>query len=561
MKNLKTVSATAIIALVAISISLSGCYKETFDFSDMREDVITWEPDIAFPIVYSTLDAEEIISISDSTNIYQYDADNFISLIYRKRIFSQTVNDFFTLPQNFDWFEAVSFDAAEIAQFTANGTETTTVQSGFIMPVTGPGNSQLDKVVFQSGSMIINFSSDYEHSGTLIVSMPELRLNGTPFTQSYPINFQGGTVNESITVDLAGYEMDLDNSFGANAVPIDYILTLNQNPGGFPPTTANSVQIQQSFVQLRAAFADGDFGNFILDVPQAEVDLDLFQGSNQGAIYFEDPRFKVHITNTIGAEMQVNVDQLYASGSPGITNIDISSQIPGNTFTIAAAPAPGDSSIQDFYFTKDNSNIRDIINDNYSGITHDFSAEVNPSGLGNYNFARLNDAIEVIADIELPFYGYSDHFTIIDTTEVPFNEAEDFADNVEKALLRINTKSFFPLDGILKLYFADENYVVLDSVLTDNNQFLIRSGVVEETDPFDGNTFRVIAPTNTNNDIELDTARINSLFDSKYLLLAADLTTSNDANDNIKLFADDYIEVRIGLRVKLKASPSDINDF
>lgn len=560
MKHFKTIGGSALALLVAVSISLSGCYKETFDFNDMKEDMITWEPDIAFPIVFSTLDAEEIISISDSTNIYQYDADNFISLIYRKRIFSQTVNDFFQLPQNFDWFESVSFDAAEIAQFTANGTETTTVQSGFVMPVAGPGSSQLDKIVYQSGSMVINFTSDYEHSGTLIVSMPELRLNGTTFTQSYPINFQGGTVNETITIDLTGYEMDLDNSFGSNAVPIDYTLVLNQNPGGFPPTAGNSVQIQHSFVQLRAAFADGDFGNFILDVPMAEVDLDVFQGTNEGAIYFEDPKFRFEITNTIGAEMQVNIDQLYASGTPGIANIDISSQIPGNQFTIPAAPSPGDSSNLEFYFDKDNSNIKDIINDNYGGITHDFAAEVNPSGLGNYNFARLNDAIEVIADIELPFYGYSDHFTIIDTVEVPFDEAEDFADNVEKALLRINAKSFFPLDGILKLYFADENYVVLDSVLADN-QFIIRSGVVEETNPFDGNTYRVIAPTNTNNDIELDTARINSLFDSKYLLLAADLTTTNDANDNIKLFADDYIEVRIGLRVKLKASPSDINDF
>jgi hypothetical protein len=112
----------------------------------------------------------------------------------------------------------------------------------------------------------------------------------------------------------------------------------------------------------------------------------------------------------------------------------------------------------------------------------------------------------------------------------------------------------------LKLYFADTNYTVIDSVLTDGS-YIIRSGVVEETAPFDGNTFKVVAPTNTNNDIELDTARINSLFQSRYLLIYADITSTNNAGHNIKLFTDDYIDVRIGLRVKLKAKPSDINDF
>ena len=95
MKIFRSRSFAALFILSGILVGLSGCYKDTFDFDRMKEDVITWEPDIAFPVVYSVLDAEEIISLSDSTNIYQYDPDNFITLIYRRRVFSQTVNDFF----------------------------------------------------------------------------------------------------------------------------------------------------------------------------------------------------------------------------------------------------------------------------------------------------------------------------------------------------------------------------------------------------------------------------------------------------------------------------------
>lgn len=558
MKNLNRFGRlAAVLAMVAIVIT--GCYKETFNFDDMKEDFITWEPDIAFPIVFSTLDAEEIISVSDSTNIYEYDSDNFITLIYRKRIFSKTVNDFFQFPVAQTLNEAINLNVAEIGVFTATGSVAKSVNSGQTFGISGPGGSQLDKVVFQSGFMRVAFTSNFEHSGNLEVSMPELRLNGSPFFQTYPIDYQGGAVNVDILIPLDGYEMDLDNGNGPNTIPIDYTLNLTQG-GGATPTPSNQVQINHSFEEMVIAFADGNFGNFTLEVNPTDVDLDVVQSEHSGTLYFEDPRFRLRVTNTIGAEVDVTIDELYATDGPGADlNLDLNSLIPGNSFTIPGAPSVGDSSVLEYYFTKNNSNIEQIVNGEYGRIYHDVRGEVNPNGPA-YNFAELNSALEVVADVELPFWGYSDHFTVIDTIEVPFDEAADFADNVERGLLRINTLSHFPVDGILKLYFADSLYNVLDSVLTDGS-FIIRSGVVEETAPFDGNTFRVVEPTNTNNDIELDTARINSLFNSQYLFLAADITSTNDAGHNIKLFLEDFIEVRIGLRVKLKASPSDIDDF
>ncbi|MBI1286803.1 MAG: hypothetical protein GC178_04415 [Flavobacteriales bacterium] len=542
---------TALFAIGAAIFALSGCYKDNFDFNKVKQDPITWEPDIAFPIVYSTMDAEEIISISDSTNIYQYDGNNFITLIYRRRVFSQTVNDFFQFPFNQQVNENMSFGAVEIAQFTANGSASTTTNSGITFGISGPGGSQLDHVTFHSGTMTIAFTSDFQHSGTLQVSMPEMKLNGVPFLQSYPINYQGGSVNYTIDIPLAGYTMNLNNGNGPNTIPIDYTLTLNQGNGAVP-TPVNQVQITHSFQEMVMQYADGDFGNFSLVINPGEVELDVEQGSHGGHLYFEDPRFKLHVKNSIGAEIQVGIDQLYASGNAGQLNIDVSSLIPSGQFTIAGAPSVGDSSITDFYFTKDNSNISQVVNGDYDKVNHALSAQVNPNGPAT-NFATLNSAIEVVADVELPFWGYSDHFTIIDTVEVPFDDASDFADNIEHGLLRINTVSHFPVDGLLKLYFADSNHVVLDSVLTDGS-FIIRSGQVNA----DGKT---IASTQTNNDVELDTTRINSLFDSRYLLIYADLTSTDDAGRNIKLYTEDNIEVRIGLRVKLKAKPSDINKF
>lgn len=552
MRKFQIGSITALITFCAIAVLLSGCFKDDFDFDRMREDMITWEPDIAFPIVYSIIDAEEIIGLSDSTNIYEYGADNFITLIYRKRIFSQTINDIFQLPAHQQLDESISLTAGEIGTLTGTGSVETTVNSGITVSLTGPGGSQLDKMAYHSGTMRIAFTSNFEHSGTLEVSMPEMRLNGTPFLQTYLITYEGQPVSVTVDIPLAGYEMDLDNGMGPNTIPINYKLTLNEGSGA-TPSGANLVQINHSFEDMVMSFTDGYFGNFNLDVNPAHVDLDVIQSDHGGNIYFEDPRFRLYISNTIGAEIDVTLDEFYATGGGNPqTNVDLSSLIPGNTFTIPSAPTVGDSSVLNYYFTQANSNIKPIVNNEFEEIHHDVSGEVNPNGIA-YNFATLNSALEVIADVELPFWGFSDHFTIIDTIEVPFNEAEDFADNVEKGLLRINTLSHFPVDGLLKLYFADTAYNLIDSVLTDGS-YIIRSGITNA----DG---KVVSAVNSNNDIELDSARIYSLFDASYLLLAADITSTNDASHNIKVYLEDNIEIRIGLRVKLKAKPSDINDF
>ncbi|MDA9120879.1 hypothetical protein N9J52_02470 [Flavobacteriales bacterium] len=550
MKNFRSRSLVALLVFCGIMVVLSGCYKDTFDFDRMRDDVITWEPDIAFPVVYSTLYAEEVIGFSDSTNIYQYDSDNFITLIYRRRVFSQTVNDFFQLPQNQALNSNMNLNGAEISQFTSTGTVQSTLNTGMNLSLTGPGGSQLDKIVFQSGSMNIAFTSNFEHDGNLLVTIPELRFNGNPFSQTYAINYSSGAVNVNIDVPLDGYEMDLDNSSGPNTIPINYSLTLNQGTGT-TPTSANQVQINHTFNNLSMAFADGYFGNFNLEINPGEVQLDIAQ-NNPGTIYFEDPRFKLKVKNTIGAEMNVSIDELYATGDPGQLDVDISQLLPSGQLIIPGAPAIADSSYLEYYFTQNNSNIKPIVNAGYDKVYYDVTASVNPNGPA-YNFASINNSIQVIAEVELPFEGYSDHFTIIDTVEVPFDEAEDFADNIEKGVLRVNSVSHFPVDGLLKLYFADSNYVVIDSVLA-NGEFIMRSGTVDD----DGKT---ISATQTNNDIELDRDRIDALFASRYLFISTDITTTDDADRNIKLYAEDNVEIRIGLRVKLKADLTIIDEF
>jgi hypothetical protein len=546
MTKFKTHSLAALGLLSLVAMVFPSCTEDYFDMDTMQEDLFEWNPDLAIPLVFSSLSAADIVGY-DENNYYTYGDDSFITLVYTRTVFSETLNDFLEIPGTQGLNQSISLDGGEVGSFISSGQVQKIVNVGFPMAFNGTSGSQLNRLVLESGSLTIGLISDFQHSGSLLVTLPELRLNGVSFSQSIPINYTGGLVSQNITVDLAGYELDLDNGGPTNTLPIIYTLNL-QDGGGADPTTANSVAVTQGFSDLVLAFADGYFGQFALEIPGGVVQMDLL---DDGVLYFEDPRMRLTVKNTIGVPIQVAVQQLYGEGQAGTINFNYSQAMP-NPFTIAAAPALGDSSIQSFYFTRDNSNINQLVNGNFNSLHHDFDSQVNANGQV-YNFASRNSVVEVKAEAELPFWGKSNHFIVEDTLEYPLGELSNIQGNIERGLLRINTVNGFPMDGILKLYLTDSLYNVIDSILADGS-FVLRSG------PIDANG-KVITPVNTNNDVPIDSARVASIFGAKYMIIHGDMISTNDAVDNIRIYGDDRLQVRIGLQVKLKASPSDLEDL
>lgn len=530
-------------ALALAVLTIPACTEDYFDMDRMEDRIFEWNPDLAFPLVFSSLTASDIIA-EDEENYYIYDSDNFVTLVKTVTVFSENLNGFLRITSPQGLGTGISLTSSEISQFSGSGQVQKTVSAPYALTFDNSTGAQLHHAVIHSGLMTIAVTSDFQHSGTLTVSMPEMRLNGVPFNQTYPITYQGGQFYQQFTADLTGYEFTLNAGGGINAVPIFYTMQL-QNGGGAVPNVGTSMNIDHSFTTLEMAYADGYFGQFNLEVPPGIANNDLL---DNGALYFEDPRLKFIISNRIGASMRLTLNYLYGEGEAGQLPF-VNNGVMPSTFTIGAAPSNGDSAVTTYYFNRTNSNIATLVNGQYNNLHHDLDATVNPNGQA-FNFASRNSTVRVTAEAELPFWGKSNHYIFEDTLENPLGELGDIRNNIERGLLRINTLNGFPMDGILKLYLMDSLYTVVDSLLS-NGEFTIRSG------PVDGNG-RVISSVNTNNDIPIDTTRVNTLFGAKYLIVHADLTSTDNAAENIRIYGDDRLQVRIGLQVKLKASPNDL---
>ncbi|MBL4585863.1 MAG: hypothetical protein JKX84_02210, partial [Flavobacteriales bacterium] len=350
MRNHRFNTFSALFFIGIVAISISACTEDYFNLDKLDEDFITWEPDLAFPLVHSSLNGLEIIGVADSTNIYDIAPDNFLTLIYRRRIFSQTINDVFQLPASMPLPDTEQLTASEISDLGANDQVSTTFSGNHNFGIiTNPG-AQLNVIRFLEGELVIDVTGNFDQGGTVIATFSELKLGGVPLSETIFLTTLNGQVTGSSTVNLTGYEMDLDAN-GPNSVLINYSLTLI-NVGGAPlPTPANQLQVVSNFSDTRLAYADGDFGTFALDVQPNDVDVDIFGGGeNEGTIYFEDPKLLLKISNSFGVPFEGNINQLFASGEQGVTPVDYSQVVPGGVFNILAPLSLGDSTYQEYLF-------------------------------------------------------------------------------------------------------------------------------------------------------------------------------------------------------------------
>ena len=542
-----------ILLVGSIVLGLNSCTQDYFKLENLKEDPFTWEPDLAFPLVFSKLTASDIITNVDTSNIYQVDADNFVTLIYRSVIFSQTINEYFSIPNPLPFQDNENLDGPQVSDFNGAGTVQSNYSGLHPFGLIAPSGAALEEFVFQTGSISVTTNGSMGHAGNVVATFPDLTLNGIPLSMNIALDVNQNGFGSS---DITGYALDLDNN-GPNSLLVNYQLTVT-NSGGAAPTVADAFTVDIAFENSTMQSATGDFGQFDIGINPSNVDVDILDNQQAGEITFTDPRLKITIENSIGADIAGTINALRAEESGGNSiNVDYAG-VTSQNFIVPSAPALGNASVVEWYFTGTNnvtpganSNIDVVINENYEDLHYNLSALANP-GLGPFsNFADQSSAVEVTADVELPFWGTAENFTIRDTIDFPIGDAEEFRDNIIEALLRVNTLNGFPVDGNLVLHFTDSLYNITESILNNGEQ-LVRSGTIDGAG-------RVVSPSNENNDIILDESRINNVFGAKYIILDAIMNSTNAGQTPIRLYDDYELTVSLGFQIKLSAGLSDLD--
>jgi hypothetical protein len=544
IKNKKSINTIVcfLFGVVLVSTLVTSCVKDNFDFGKLQ--AIEWNPNIAAPLVYSSLTIGDLVAKEGSGGLITVGSDNFCTLMYKGNLLSLKASDLIVIPDNQPPPYVATLNSGQITAFGLAGTitvpysQTITFDSG----VNGP---KMDSLILKGGSISISLSSTFQFSGQIQIVLPGAIKNGMPFTQVIPFTYSGTTpVTSTVTVDLTGYHFDLTHGGTTfNEFVADFQVTLTGS--GNPISSSDQITLTQNLTNLKFDKIYGDIGQMSLSPDVDTVDISIFK-SVLGAATFSlvDPRIKVVIANSYGVPINATLSQ-FDGYTPGAT-----------PFPITGAPNPlpiqsptfsqvGQVLTDSFSLNNSNSNIATVINNTPKSLIYKMSTLTNPAGGSTHNnFVIDTSRIDVDMEVELPLYGTASNFILADT--MPFELTQTLPEQVESALIRTFNSNGFPFDVDMQIYFADSLYTKLDSLVIPN-QLVLASATVNSS------TGIVISPTQKTYDATLTKSRLLNLKTTKYLLILAKANTTNNGTTPVKIYANYKLDFKLGLQVQVKA--------
>ncbi len=520
-----------LLVLSALVLTFNGCIKqEDFDFNKVTSG--EWSPEFAIPLIHSDLSIGDITGASNG--MLSVNNNHQVTLVYSSNIYSKYGYEFFT-PVNQSNAQTLMITYSDSSTLYQDGSLTRSVSR--VMPLTFPNGEQIDSLTFRKGDLRINITSEIPHGGVLNISIPEATKNGLPFTKDVPFTeFTVQTIYAQDIADLSGYNMKTNIGGMPNQLNIVYTLTFN-NSNSSLNTLNKNFDITTSFDAMTPASLFGYFGQSEFIMPLDSLNLNVFNNIQAGSIYFDDPKMTLSLENSFGMPLDAVLNPLTAILGNG-TSIPLSGPIP--TPLIDYPLTYGQTATTNIVFDKNNSNIQQIINSAPRYFAYGLDAGTN-SPLPTYNFMSDSSVFKADVKFEIPLKGYASGFVIQDTIDFSIGDINE----LESVIFRLNVANGFPLNVYTQVYFVDDNYNVLDSLIDHFQNRLIESAELES----DG---RTTIPTKRMTDESFKGAKLQHLFNAKKVIIHGDITTKDAPFSMIEIYDDYKLDFKLGVRTKLR---------
>jgi len=535
-----------IVSLFTLAIWTSSCYKDKFDLDKLSTN-INWNPNVAVPAIHSSLTIRDLLADYDTNEVFIYDQTGFLFLMYHKQVFSVPASDYITLPdQNYvENFTGTEFIAQGFP--TTVSTKTITKSYTFSLSV-GSISDSFDSILFKSGTFLLDVSSTFQHTGTLLITFPTMKKNGVPYSKTVNINLDDGSfIYNSSFNDFTGYTLDLTNPT-SNQVPVDFTLTLIRTIGN-PVVPGDQTNISLSFTGLSYSMLWGNIGQRIVPIQEDTVNVKLFNSTIDGQIYFMDPKFRLYVHNSFGVPLQAffNSFKIYSSATQTYNPY----VFPVNPLNISAPTIPGTSSLTSVQLDTNNFPlIRNIISEFPRYVYLQTIATTNMP-TSQYNYIMDTSRFSVDLEVELPLWGRAQWWKLQDTLDFDFSEYYKDSvvdlDNIEWVNFHINITNGMPTEAGVQMYLTDSLYNVLDTLFIPQNMQIIESASL-------GQNGIVSSPTRKITDVKYTGERLSHLLDVKKFLVRGYVKTTNSGSTNVRFYEYYDIDVKVGVQVQAKVN-------
>jgi len=342
------------------------------------------------------------------------------------------------------------------------------------------GRAAITEMMISSGSVIMTVHSTIEEEILLDYRIPLSGKDGDynqPLVQliSIPPASPGETqiVERKIPLDnfvISYMGKDPTQAPFFNTVYSELVASIVYSGKERSISLSDSVFIEFGFVDIKPAFAYGDFGNneFSL-LEETEVD---FLKQFDGNINFEEVTMLVQIENGFGIRADLNVNSLKSVNSKTGTTINLTRpNFIGETINIPKAfNPPFIPHRQGFMFNSSNSNIKSFLENLPNKIVSDLKVKSDPSSDGYLtDFIFRESNLKANLQFNIPLALSLGNLQLTQKQQFDFNKLKNF-DKVKSADFMLRVDNEFPIDIKVQMEFLDQNDTVLLVLFTDNNR-------------------------------------------------------------------------------------------
>jgi len=542
---------TGLLIFIALAgLFLTGCKKEYYDLERISNEM-EWTPQLVAPLVYGSVSMTDITELFDSIDYVGEFDDGLIYFAYNDTVASFEADTSVTLPV---LTTHIVYDGGD---------------PGFESPLPVPvgdtfdvprrtesldfaleGDNRIDRVLVKGGTIRIDMTSSFRHTGVLTISSEEiLDAEGDPFSTSIDIDNDMGNFVGMQEVPSDGFTILPRQRNDSNIFTLNFDLSLINS--GNPVTPGESAQILTELIDIGFYEIEGflDPGDLLkhsgsIEIPLWEDNPDLT------AVTFADPRIGIIMSSSFGIPFSIDLDSVVAIGPDGDELfLDL---VGGNTLEFAAPglDQKGETVVTEHLFNRNTSNIDQILALTPSEIAYSVKGETSTTGDDTVHYILDESKVDLALEFLLPLDFKSSGFALTDTLE--FSLGEDGVDTatVRNVELTFTTTNELPVELRLQAVFLDENYMVLDSVFDDNAPLLAAS-VVDEA------TGRLVEASTETNTIEFPASKLGALEQVAYLQLSARILTSAGGGPFVKIYSDYSLDYKVSMFANLRINTSE----
>jgi hypothetical protein len=199
-------------------------------------------------------------------------------------------------------------------------------------------------------------------------------------------------------------------------------------------------------------------------------------------------------------------------------------------------------------FTRDNTNIVELIDLRPLTIIYGGGARMNPDGFQGWdNFISASSSLVAGLEVDVPLEIRLQNLVLSDTLENPLqNEDADTSEfslkDLDYLMLYLGTDNGFPMDLSIRMYMYDSlTHVVSDSVLF---------GKILEAAPVDAGG-RVTETVTAKQQVRIEGSQLEALETANALILVVTFNTSGAGTQDVKIYTDYTLGFRLAVATAL----------